>query len=143
MCLCVDICIHMCACRSQGSSGVFLFSVCYFFEAESLTGPEAQASLTGQRALPPAISTPALTPSSAQSAQSSLSCSLLKESVRALGACLMLLTSRDLEVLHFESLFDRHSSYDIENAEKNKKGKVALCLFENIEHVITPFCFFK
>jgi hypothetical protein len=51
--------------------------------------------------------------------------------MRAPSACLMLISSRDLEILHFESLFDRYPSYDTENAEKNKKGKVALCLFEN------------
>lgn len=42
----------------------------------------------------------------------------------------MLATCRDLEILHFDSLFGIYSIYDIDNVEKSKEEKVVLCVYE-------------
>lgn len=54
----------------------------------------------------------------------------------------MLATCRDLEILHFDSLFGIYSIYDIDNAEKNKEEKVVLCVYEIMQYIITRLAFF-
>lgn len=54
----------------------------------------------------------------------------------------MLATRRDLEILHFDSLFGIYSIHDIDNAEKNKEEKVVLCAYKIMQYIITRLAFF-